>query len=129
MNLVIKLLVYTLAVFVASYLLPGVVVSEPLDAVIAAVLLVIIYTAVKPVLNLLTLPITILTLGLFSLVINGLLILLVDAVVPGFAVENFWWAVLFSLVMSIVVAVLETLAPEGKSHGAKKQQRQNRDRD
>jgi putative membrane protein len=65
---------------------------------------------IRPLLIIFTLPITIFTLGLFLLVINAWMVLLVAAVVPGFAVDNFWWALLFSLVVSIVSAFLNQQA-------------------
>ncbi|MBV5336480.1 MAG: phage holin family protein, partial [Deltaproteobacteria bacterium] len=63
----------------------------------------------KPVLTLLTLPLTVLTLGLFTLVINALLIILTSKIVPGFQVQGFWWALAFSLVLAVVNFVLGAL--------------------
>src|SRR5579884_1211422 len=102
MRLLINWIVDAAAIIIAAYLLPGVHINNFLTALIAAVVLGIINVLIKPVLLLLTLPITILTLGLFALVINGLLILLASAIVPGFHVDGFLWAVLFSIVLSIV---------------------------
>ena len=97
-----------LAVFLTAYLLPGVKVDGIFTAIIVAIVLGIVNFIVKPILHLLTLPITILTLGLFSFVINALMILLVDYLVPGFHVDNFWAALLFSLVLSLVSSLLHS---------------------
>ena len=64
---------------------------------------------IKPILLVLTLPITILTLGLFTLVLNALLIVLTDAIVPGFNVKNFWWALLFAVILSAIRFALRDL--------------------
>lgn len=110
MRVLVKLLVNAFAVMVAAYLLPGVTVAGYFDAFVIAIVLGILNTIVKPILHLLALPITILTLGLFALVINAVVILLVDAIVPGFSVDGFVWALLFSLVLSLVSAFLGSLA-------------------
>lgn len=90
-----------LAIGIAAYLVPGVVVTVP-GALIAAVVLGALNLFIRPILVILTLPITIITLGLFSFVINALLVMLASLVVPGFAVAGFWTALLFALVLSIV---------------------------
>ncbi len=90
------------AILVAAYLLPGVTITTPLAAVILAIVLGIINVFVKPVISLLTLPITIVTLGIFSLVINALFVMFADWIVDGFAVNGFWWALAFSVVVSLV---------------------------
>jgi putative membrane protein len=110
MRFLIHWLVTTLAIIISAYLLPGVNVAGFFPALVTALVLGILNTFIKPVLILLTLPLTLLTLGLFTLVINALLILLTSAIVPGFDVRNFGWALLFSLVLSILNAVLHALA-------------------
>ena len=102
MGLLITWLASALTVLIASYLLPGVHVASFWTALLVALLLGIFNTLLKPILILLTLPITILTLGLFTIVINALLILLVAQIVPGFTIDGFWWAVLFSLLISLI---------------------------
>lgn len=97
-------LILAVAIGISAYLIPGVTVS-PLGAIILAVVLGIINVFIKPVLFLLTLPINILTLGIFSLVINALLILLASAIVPGFSVSGFWSAFFFSIVLALVSAL------------------------
>lgn len=110
MNLIISAIINGFAVFITAYFLPGVKVDGFITAIIVAIVLGIVNFVVKPVLHLLTLPITILTLGLFSFVINALMILLVSALVSGFHVDNFWAALLFSLVLSLVSSLLHFIA-------------------
>ncbi len=107
MNFIITILVNGLAVFLTAYFLKGVTVKNYLYALLVAVVLAVVNAIIKPVLIILTIPITILTLGLFILVINALLIMLVDYLLSGFKVKNFGWALLFSIVLSIVNAVLQ----------------------
>lgn len=99
-------LIYAVAISVTAYLLPGITVSSFWSAIITALVLGIINAFIKPIVVLFTLPINILTLGLFTFVINALLILLVAQIVSGFAVQNFWWALLFSLILSIIAGIL-----------------------
>jgi len=110
MNILIQILVNGLAVFITAYLLPGVHVNNFITAIIVGIVLGVVNAFVKPVLVLLTLPITIVTLGLFYLVLNALLILLVAQIVPGFIIASFWWALLFGLVMSVVSWFLNNLS-------------------
>ena len=95
-------LVSTLAIAIAAYLLPGVTIAGFFPALVTALVLGLINAFIKPVLVILTLPLTVVTLGLFTLVLNALLIMLTSAIVPGFGVKNFWWALLFGLVLSII---------------------------
>lgn len=108
--LFINLIVSALAVIISAYILPGVKVDGFLTAIVVAVVLGAINMFIKPILLLLTLPLNILTLGLFTFVINAFLILLVSSLVPGFKVSGFLWALIFSLVLSIVSAFLNSLA-------------------
>lgn len=105
-KMLIRLLVQALAVFITAWLLSGVSVNDMRSALIVAVLLGLMNTFVKPILAFFTLPITIITLGLFSFILNAVLILLVDHLVDGFAVANFWWAIIFGFVLSIVNWIL-----------------------
>jgi putative membrane protein len=102
MSLLVLWLVRSVAVFITAYLLPGVRLSGFFAALVTALVLGLINTFIKPLLLLLTLPINILTLGLFTFIINALLIMLTSAIVPGFVVTGFGWALLFSLVLSII---------------------------
>jgi len=117
LTIVAKLVTTSLAIIIVAYMLPGVKVESALSAIGIAIVLAILNFFVKPLLVLLTLPITILTLGLFLIVVNALIILLAAEIVPGFAIDGFWWAVLFSIILSIVVSILESLqmAASGKN--------------
>lgn len=109
MKLVVHLIISTLAVMIAAYIIPGVVVSGWFAAFVVAIVLGILNLTVKPVLLVLTLPINILTLGLFTLVINTLLIFLAGAIVPGFNPGSFLAALLFGIVLSLINMFANTL--------------------
>jgi putative membrane protein len=96
-----RFLLSGLAVLLSAYLLPGVHVEHYGYALLVAAVLSIVNVVVKPVLIIFTIPITVLTLGLFLLVINALMILLVSYLVPKFQVDGFWWALAFSLILSV----------------------------
>lgn len=114
MNWIIRLLLNGLAVVLTAYLLPGVDVNDYGTALIVALILAIVNVIVKPILVVLTIPITIITLGLFLLVINAAIILFVDNLVAGFVVRGFWWALLFSLILSIFNSLFNDLAGRKK---------------
>jgi putative membrane protein len=105
-NLLVHWLITAIAVLLTSYLLSGVAVSGFVTALLVALVLGAINTLLRPLLIILTLPINILTLGLLTFFINALLVLLTAAIVPGFHVNGFWWALLFSLVLSTVSSLL-----------------------
>lgn len=109
MNILVKITINTIAVFVAAKVLSGVHVDSLTTALVVAVILGVVNAFIKPILFLLTLPLTILTLGIFSFILNALMVLLVDRIVPGFSVDNLLWALLFSLVVSLISSFLETL--------------------
>ena len=109
MRFLLKILLNALAVVVTSYLLEGVAINNYLTAVLVAIVLGIVNVTVKPILQILTLPITFLTLGLFLLVINAMMILLVDWLVPGFEVKNIMWALLFSIIMAVITYIFDIL--------------------
>ena len=102
MSLLIQWLLYAVSIILAAYALPGVSVSGFGAALLTALVLALVNTLIRPILLILTFPITILTLGLFVLVINTLMILLTSAMVTGFQVRNFWWALLFGIVLSVI---------------------------
>jgi putative membrane protein len=112
MNGIVKFLLNGLAVVLTAYLLPGVEVEHYGHALLVALVLSIANVFVKPLLILFTIPLTILSLGLFLLVINALIIMLVDSLVPGFAVDGFWWALAFSLILSVFNSLFSDLAKE-----------------
>lgn len=109
MGLLISMLVNGIAVFITAYVLPGVTVDSFFTALVVAVFMGIVNAFIKPILHIIAFPITVLTLGLFALVINALLVLLVANIVPGFQVDGFLTAVLFSIVLSVVGFFLGTL--------------------
>ena len=105
MSFLLQWLINGVAIIITAYLLPGVAVEGFLAALVTALILGLVNAVIRPILVILTLPLTILTLGLFTLVINALLIMLAAAIVPGFAVHGFWWALLFGIVLAIVLLV------------------------
>ncbi len=109
MNGILRFLLSGVAVLLTAYLLPGVHVEHYGYALLAAIVISVANVIVKPILIILTIPITIFTLGLFLLVINALIILLVEYFVPGFAVDGFWWALAFSLILSIFNSMFSEL--------------------
>jgi len=111
MGILIKLLINTLAVFAAAKILPGVHVKNFTTAILVAVVLAVLNALLKPVLIFFTIPVTILTLGLFLLVINAVIVLICARLLsPGFAIDGFWYAMLFSIVISIISYILERIA-------------------
>jgi putative membrane protein len=103
MYFIIRLLITMVAILIIAYLLPNVITVESvMAALVAAFCLVIANTFIRPVIVLLTLPLTVVTLGLFLIVINGLLLWLVSAVVRGFYVHGFWGALFGAVLISMV---------------------------
>lgn len=112
MNFLIKLLVTALAICFAAWILPGVTIANIQSAVIVALVLAFLNAILKPVLIILTIPITVVTLGLFLLVINILIVMLADNIVDGLTVRGWFSALLFSLVVSFVSSVLHSIAKD-----------------
>lgn len=123
MNFLAKLFISTFAVLITGYFLDGVTISQNqffsvdspeinkfITAFLVAVVLAFLNTIVKPILTILSLPITFFTLGLFLLAINAVIILFTDKLVDGFKVDGFWTALWFSLVLSIVSGILEAFS-------------------
>lgn len=108
MKTIAKILLTAVAVMLVAYLLPGVGVADYWTAIIVAIVLGLLRMIVKPILIFLTLPITVVTFGLFLLVINACIILMADYFVGGFTVTSFWWALAFSLMLSILESILFT---------------------
>ena len=112
MFFIARLLIHMVAILIISYLFPKMIwVDGLMAALVAAFLLGIVNTILRPILVLLTLPLTLVTLGLFLLVINGLMLWLVSALVSGFHVSGFWGAVLGSILISIVSWLLSRFLP------------------
>lgn len=105
-GIIVQLILGGIAVLITSYLLPGVSVEDFFTGVVIAALIALLNITIKPILILLTIPITVVTLGLFLIVINALLILLAAYIVTGFSVDGFWWAVLFGLILGLINSLL-----------------------
>ena len=111
MALILVWILNAVALLAVAYLLPGITVASFGSALIAALVLGLVNMLVKPVLVLLTLPITIVTLGLVLIVINALLFWFVGSVLKGFQVNGFWWAVGGAILYSIISGLLTKLIP------------------
>jgi putative membrane protein len=116
MNFIVRFLLSGVAVMLTAYLLPGVHVKDYWAALLVAFLLSIVNAIVKPILIVLTIPITVISLGLFLLVINALMILLVDYFIDDFSVDGFWWALAFSLILSIFNSMFGEFTKEKKNN-------------
>jgi len=114
MKIFLHLLVSTVAIIIATYLIPGTTITL-LGAIVLAIVLGVINVYIKPVVQLIALPLTILTLGIFSLVINALFILLAAAIVPSFSVAGFWTALWFSIVLSLINAFFNFFYDKAKA--------------
>ncbi|HNT44199.1 MAG TPA: phage holin family protein [Syntrophorhabdaceae bacterium] len=109
MGLLLKWLIMAASIIIAAYFIPGVRVGSFFSALWVALFLGVVNILVRPVLILITLPINILTLGLFTFVINAVLVLLASSVIKGFEVAGFWWALLYSVVLSLVNYVINLI--------------------
>lgn len=105
MHIILKLILSALAILLAAYLIPGITVDSFYTALIAALILGILNIIVKPILIILTLPITILTLGLFMFVINGFLFWFLGTFVEGFHVDGFLTAILGAVLVSLISSI------------------------
>jgi len=112
LNFVLTWLVATVSLIITTYLVPGVDVSSFVGAAIASIVIGLINATVKPVLTILTLPLTILTLGLFLLVVNGISLSLAAYFTPGLSVDGFWPAVIGSIVLSVISSLIGSFAQE-----------------
>jgi len=108
MSLIVKIILSTIAVFVTAYILPGIELSGMVTALVVAVVMGILNVLLRPILILLSLPVTILTLGLFLFVINACIVYLTAELIDGFNVRNFWWALAFSLILSIINSIFDS---------------------
>ena len=112
MNLILRILVTAVLVMVIAYFLPGVRIDSFTTSVVVAVVLGLLNIFIKPILVLLTLPVTIVTFGLFLLVINAVIIMLCTEIVTGFEVNSFWIALLFSIILSILQSLMFSMSAE-----------------
>lgn len=103
--MLLRLIINTFSVIITSFLLSGVHLDSFISALLVAVVLGFLNVFLKPLLILLTIPVTVLTLGLFLLVINAAMIMLASNLVPGFLVDGFWWALGFSLILTLISSV------------------------
>ena len=101
MKFVLKILITTVNAFVLANILPGIEISDIFNALAVAIILAILDATVKPILIVLTFPVTIVTLGLFLFVINAIIILTAEYFIDGFQIAGFWHAVLFSILLSL----------------------------
>lgn len=115
MNFIIRLLVTAIVAFILSkYFLSGVHIATFYTAIIFSIVLALLNIFIKPILSILGLPLTIITLGLFSFVINALIILFASHFVTGMVVDGFWWALIFSICLSVVTSLLNGLTTSKK---------------
>ena len=109
MNIFIKLIISSLAVFLTAAILPGVEVTDYIAAIWVAIALSLLNGFLKPILVVLTIPVTLFSLGLFLLVINAAIILMADYFVDGFVVDGWIMALIFSFVLSVITSIMESL--------------------
>lgn len=107
--LIARWILNALALYIVAQILPGIRLADFGSALMASLVIGLVNTLIKPVLLILTLPITILTLGLFALILNACMLLLASSITPGFIVDGFWTAFLGSILLSIVTTVLSAL--------------------
>lgn len=107
--MIYSFLISVLAVYVTAWILPGVHLNGFWSSVGLTLVLALLNTLVKPILVLFTIPVTILTLGLFLLVIDALIVMLASRLLSGFSVDNFWWAILYSIILSIVSSIFNSI--------------------
>lgn len=110
MGLIVGLIVNTLALLAVSYIIAGFSIADLQTAIVAAIIIGVINTFIKPIVHLIALPITFMTLGLFAFVVNVLLLMLAAYLVPGFNIDGFLTAVLSSILLALVSAFLNKLA-------------------
>lgn len=115
MRFIGTILINTLAVLAAAWILPqGILIEDNWTSLVAALVIALLNALLRPILIVLTIPFTIVTLGLFLLVINAGMILLTDKLVDGFEVTSFWYALLFSLILSILTSIVNKAKKDGK---------------
>lgn len=109
MNLIISLLVTAAVAYFLPYVLPGIHFEGFTTAIVFAIVLGVLNLIVTPILKILGLPLTIITLGLFSLVINALVVLIADYFIDGMSIDGFWWAFIFSIALSLITSLLNSI--------------------
>ena len=114
MNFILRLLISGIIAYVLAKILSGVHISNITTAIIFALVLACLNAIIKPILVLLTLPITVVTLGLFLFVINALIILVADKLMDGIKVDGFWWALIFSVILSVFSSAVNAVFADKK---------------
>jgi len=101
-SFLVKIILGGISVLIAEFFLSGIHIDSWVTGFLLAAILILINLTIKPLMIVLTLPLTLITFGLFLLVINALVIMLADKIIPGFQVDGFWWALFFAIVLSII---------------------------
>ena len=114
MNFILRLIITAAVAYGLTHILSGVHLADFTSAIIFALVFAVLNAIVKPLLVILTIPITIITLGLFLLVINALIILLADKLMTGLKVDGFVWALIFSVILTVVSGILNSLIADRK---------------
>lgn len=114
MKFILKILLSALIVILLSKILPGVALDSIWSAVVVALVLAILNVIVKPILVILTLPATVMTLGIFLIIVNAVIILLADFLIKGFSVNGWLSAIIFSVLLSIFQSILHSILKEDK---------------
>ena len=109
LNIFLRWIAYALVIMFISWLIPGILVENFLSAMLVCIVMALINAFIKPILQLISLPITILTLGLFSLVINALLFMLAGAITPGFLVAGFWSALAGAVLLGLFSIAIDRI--------------------
>jgi len=107
--IIIQILILAIAVILTSYILPGIYVKSFWSALLIAIVLALLNAFVRPIMEYISIPFTLWTFGLFLFVINALIIMLAGAIVKGFEVKGFWWALIFSIILSVIMYLLEEM--------------------
>ena len=109
MGLIAQLILTALATYFAAWITPGVSITNFWSAIVVAIVLTLLNTFIKPILTFISIPATVLTMGLFLLVINAVIILIAAYFVGSFHVDGFWAALLFSIIFSVISWILEAI--------------------
>ena len=117
MKILLTWIIGALAILLSAWIVPGVNIAGFGASLLAALILGAVNAVIRPIIIILTLPINILTLGLFTLVINVAMVALVALIIPGFSIANFWTALIFTIILSIITWIMEGVIKEEK--GAK----------
>ncbi|GAB0157674.1 phage holin family protein [Chryseobacterium sp. Alg-005] len=112
MNIIIRLFITSIVAYLLTKILPGVQFEGFTSAIIFAIVLGLLNLIVKPILSLFGLPLTIITLGLFALVINAVIILMADYFIDSMVVDGFWWAFIFSIALSIITSLVNSFVSD-----------------